>query len=316
MFKHARYFYAVIAAFLTVGLVMYTHQSHTATQPLGRHIIDAHGNPAPDLKELVKAVTGDSVDNKSVQELVDFTQHDWLRKPGTERWQMQEIAALNNKDAVMVCFKKLELLNTIAPTKKVYDYCIVFGSAATSMRKRIAYAFALYKQGIICKRFVFLGGQRPLDPTQESKEILCDRTNNELPVRDSWQEPQEMPTNETELIKFLLDQTEIPASINPDDFVFVHAPMKTNPNGTPARPTTGDTMHHWLATNPAPGSCLFVSSQPYVGYQDSVARTFMPDTFTIETVGAQSVDTNDSISVLLDTVARWLYQENLRLKQH
>lgn len=312
MFKHTRYGYAVLAALLTVGLIMYTQQSNTApTKALGRHLVDAQGKPTPEFVTLVKSISGLEVHDYSLQQLVDYTQQEWLRKPGTERWQMQEIAALNNKEAVMQSLQKLELFKTIAPTKKQYAYCIVFGSAAKSMRKRIAFAFALHKQGIHCTHYIFLGGKRPLDPKQESKEVLLDRNNKELPVRASWQEPQELPTNETELIKFLINQAEIPAGLNANDFVFVDAPMKTNPNGTTARPTTGDTLHHWLATNPTPGNCLFISSQPYVGYQDSVARTYIPAEFSIETVGTAVEE--ESISVLLDTIARWLYQENIRL---
>ena len=83
-------------------------------------------------------------------------------------------------------------------------------------------------------------------------------------------------------------------------------------DGTISRANTEDTLRHWLTTDPIPGTCLAVSSQPFVGYQHSVARTVLPVNFEIETVGDISAE-DEPLAVYLDTVARWLYQEKKRL---
>jgi hypothetical protein len=78
------------------------------------------------------------------------------------------------------------------------------------------------------------------------------------------------------------------------------------------RATTGDTIIDWLATSPAHGDCLFISNQPYVGYQDSVMRTYIPHSFgSLETCGPQASNTTRN-SDILDDLARFLYQEKIR----
>ena len=74
--------------------------------------------------------------------------------------------------------------------------------------------------------------------------------------------------------------------------------------------STADTFIDWLKQNPESGSCLVISNNPYIGYQDLVARTFLPSDFKIETVGSQG--SGEKVSVYLDNLARWLYQEKQR----
>ena len=74
------------------------------------------------------------------------------------------------------------------------------------------------------------------------------------------------------------------------------------------RPDTAGTLRAWLEENPEPGSSLFVSNQPYVGYQGAVVRGIISESFQPETVGAGSQNP-PNITVCLDTVAKWLYAE-------
>ncbi|NGX40087.1 MAG: hypothetical protein KR126chlam1_01427 [Chlamydiae bacterium] len=76
----------------------------------------------------------------------------------------------------------------------------------------------------------------------------------------------------------------------------------------------------WLDTNPTPGNCLVISSQPHIGYEEAVARLFLPETFSVEGVGAPApFDPFDrSISqtpypllVYLDNIARWYIYESM-----
>lgn len=81
------------------------------------------------------------------------------------------------------------------------------------------------------------------------------------------------------------------------------------------RPTTGDTVDSWLQSNLISGSCLVISNNPYVGYQDSVVRTLLPNDFKIETVG-NKCSLSVVIAVYLDNLVRWLYQEQKRLSEN
>jgi hypothetical protein len=57
--------------------------------------------------------------------------------------------------------------------------------------------------------------------------------------------------------------------------------------------------------NPEPGRSLIISSQPYIGYHDSVARSRLPPGFSIETVGLPALE-DLPIAVYLDNLARWI----------
>ena len=84
-------------------------------------------------------------------------------------------------------------------------------------------------------------------------------------------------------------------------------------NGILKRPTTPDTVLDWLKIKPHPGLCLAISNQPYVLYQDSVLKTVLPPSFTVETIGEKMDETSYNVSLLLDNLARFLYQEAKRL---
>ena len=96
------------------------------------------------------------------------------------------------------------------------------------------------------------------------------------------------------------------------------AATKEKSKPTKGKTDTKDTIVTWLKqTRPEPGDCLFLSQQPYVIYQDSIARTFMPDCFNIETVGPwiESYDPHAKTSIILDIFTRLLYQENQRRRK-
>jgi hypothetical protein len=93
-----------------------------------------------------------------------------------------------------------------------------------------------------------------------------------------------------------------------DNIVFINAPKK--PNGS--RPTTHDTVDAWIATNPKPGSCLSISSQPFVYYQEITMKNALekhPD-FGIEGVGFDYDDPDyfkNNIGAYLDNLARTIF---------
>ncbi len=79
------------------------------------------------------------------------------------------------------------------------------------------------------------------------------------------------------------------------------------------RPTTGDTIKLWLTELAPQGKILAISNQPYVGYQHAVLKSFVPKELLVETVGPKTAVVNSDIVV--DNLARWLYQENLLQKK-
>jgi len=319
MYNKIRYFFYLVVLialpfFITKGAGKPMIQKTQA--PLLAHtIIDAQGNPTPVLLNLFRLVPPQGLDlhqAPSLKEIVAATQADWLRGADAQRWHVQE-KITQNREAIIKNLHDIKLFEKIVPGKKIYSYCLILGSTASNVRKRLSYVLNLWQQGVRFEQLIFLGGDRPLDPEKETIGVLLDRTNLDLPIRSSWEQPLNLPTTETGAMQLVFSQAELPEGFENVAVTFINSPMKQRPDGTLTRPTTGDTIDLWLSTNPLPGSCLFISHQPYVGYQDSVVRTLMPKDFPVETVGNEGTETN--ISVLLDNIARWLYQENIRLQK-
>ncbi|HZW60965.1 MAG TPA: hypothetical protein VFF04_01955 [Candidatus Babeliales bacterium] len=245
----------------------------------------------------------------SFDSIVAETQKAWLRKPGTERWHLEEICT-NNRDVIMALFDQLGCIQKVEPSKQEYDYGIILGATVFRVRTRLTYLLDLWQQGIRFKTLVFLGGQRPLDAQVEPADLLINSAAHGYRyANDSWQFTGTVPSTEYEMMKIVFEQTKFPAGFLENvDIVFVNAPMQQQPDGSLRRPTTVDIINEWLNHTPKAGTCLFVSNQPYVGFQDSSVRTALPVHFNLETVG-EAAKSNELIAVHLDNVARWLYQE-------
>ncbi len=264
------------------------------------NLLTSDGKPSQPLLELLNLLAIEHDD--SLKNIVEITQKNWLRKPGAERWHMKDI--YQEKHAkIFPLLDKIGVLKEIKPSKQSYDYLLFYGASLGRMQKRLS---TLWKHGVTFKAFIFFTGDRPLDLKIE-------------PIKDLFYNKKH-PVTEYEAGRALFSQAQTPLQLlnaplyviteqhteipEKDELkiIFVDTPMKGS-----QRPTTADTVTLWLKSNPKPGSCLVTSSQPYVGYQDTIASLLIPKTFDIETVGSSSIEQN--IAVHLDNLARWLYVE-------
>ncbi len=264
-------------------------------------IIDNH--PTKSLKKLLQ-LSGITAEVQTLQDAVNETQKNWLRKPSQERWHIEEQFE-TQRGKFIPLFKQLGIMQEVRPTKKHYKYAVLLGATIYRTRTRLAYLIDIYNSGVTFDHIIILGGQRPLDPSIERTQDLVQITDSNLSLRKGWTQPDVLPTNENEMMQFIFDQTELPFDRN--IITFVDTPMQRTKDGSIRRPNTGDTFATWLTQKPSPGSCLVISNQPYVSYQDTVARTYLPLRFNVETVGESAPDSM-KISVTLDNIARWLYQ--------
>jgi hypothetical protein len=115
----------------------------------------------------------------------------------------------------------------------------------------------------------------------------------ERPLLDSEKEYLPGLQTESEMVRWVYEHSDLPKEIPP---LFIEVPMKGN-----RRPNTLDTIHAWLQTDPHPITCLALSNQPYVHYQQAVLDRLLP--FSVETVG-NAVIGNPSVALMLDTLAR------------
>lgn len=271
-------------------------------------IINQAGEPSNILLELCSLL--DIEHSGTLESIVAATQKAWLRPAGTERWEFADLYDAK-RDQIMPLLEGMNCINDIVPSQKSYDYALMLGATAHRVRTRLAYLVRLWEKGVRFKHIIFATGARNLDPIKESEKELLTSDVAGLPVRPEWSFSGNLPTTETEMMKLVYEQSVLPDSMREVPVVFVDTPMQATASGQLRRPNTGDTIIHWLATSPSPGRCLVVSNQPFTAYQDTVVKTFVPKGFTVETVGHEACE-NISIAVCLDSIARWLYQEQKR----
>jgi hypothetical protein len=240
------------------------------------------------LSELASAL-GISKDTDIVAE----TQKRWLRNPGQERWEMPELSP-DQRLFVLNWAENQGLFADWKPARENYDKALILGATTSRMQMRLDYLKQLWNQGIRFKEIVWLVGDRPLDKRVDGLTERC--------------------SNESEAAHILWQESDLPKEMRALPVVFVAVPMKSEGR----RPNTEDTIIAWLKMAPAPCTALFVSDQPFCGYQFAILKTVLPDAFLFDLVGPGDDPTAYPMAaaVTLDSIARWIYQENLGSSSH
>ncbi len=224
-------------------------------------------------------------------DIIAETQKQWLRKPGQERWEIAELSP-EQRLFVLNWAEKQGLFTSWKPAYENYDKALILGATTSRMQLRLDYLKELWLQGIRFNEIVWLTGDRPLDKRVDG---LTDRCNNE-----------------SEAARVLWKETDLPDAMRKLPVVFIAVPMKAVGSFL-KRPNTEDTIIAWLQTHPQSCSAIFVSDQPFCGYQFAVIKTCLPASLQFDLVG-RGVDSNShpaAAAITLDTIARWIYQESI-----
>jgi hypothetical protein len=229
----------------------------------------------------------------------------WLRNHDKERWQTTEIH-VGKRVLCMPLFKQLGMVDAVFPTAKNYEYVLFHGGPVDIVRLRLAYlVIQCLNNNLKFKHLIVLTGQRKLDSKIENIETLYTCSQSILPFKDNWHPSKRFPQTEAEMIQIVLEQSIIPANWNNITTTFVDAPA----SGA-SRPTTTNTIMHWVKEHkPKAGNTLAISNQPYIHYQHEVLTTTLPKSFRLETVGPAINEENIKLAIMLDTLARCLYQK-------
>lgn len=242
-------------------------------------LLDRKIDPAA-LEQLASAL-GISKD----QDLIEQTQKQWLRRPGNERWEMSEILA-EKRQFVLSWAREQGLFSDWQPSQTSYDKALILGATTSRMQMRLDFLKDLWAQGVRFKEIVWLTGMRPLDPRVDGLLGRCE--------------------NESEAAHVLWEEADLPEEMRHVKVLFVEVPMKGS-----ERPNTADTIIAWVKESPEPCTALFVSDQPFCGYQFAVINTYLPEPFLFDLVG-KGVDPSShpaAAAITLDSIARWIYQE-------
>jgi hypothetical protein len=257
--------------------------------------------PTPAFEKLLKDHSV-ACKSQTLTDVVRATQEQWMRPDAIERW---ELPSIDSDNTTVELFKELGLVDAIEPVNKEFDYAIIFGGTAQTMRKRLAYLLGLYCKGIQFKEIVFLVGDRKRDSVEESDEVLKNAENRYLVNKDKVGcHAQKLPSNETEIAQMIWNQA-ILFELSKIPVTFVHAPS-TISNGIIKRPTTVDTVQTWKQgyKSEQPSRILAISSQPHIARQALIIQSVFP-CCVIETAGPGTYQ--KSIPLFFDEIARYLF---------
>lgn len=251
----------------------------------------------------------------------------WKRANNQERWQMELATPLTSQQIQKIreIYTKLGLFEEVKPQKISYKGILFLGSTLKSVRPRLAFLNQLLdSKACTANKVYVLTGERVLSPeVGETKEALLNPKNGIIAFRPEWTPPQQLPNNETDMVKLVFTQSRHP-SLKEEDIIYVHSLKATGYS----RATTESTVYKWLELcKPEPGVYLAISSQPYVYYQQLVIQNALlkakRSDIQVHTVGPaasykdSSPITEQYTAELLDNLARIFYGlvESTKLQQ-
>jgi len=224
-------------------------------------------------------------------DFISETQKQWLRKPFQERWEMVELPS-QERDFVLKWAKEQGMFAPWRPSCTSYDKALILGATAPRMQTRLEYLKKLWNEGIRFSEIVWLTGERALVKSVDG--LLTDRCNNE-----------------SEAACVIWKEADLPKGMRALPVIFISVPMEN----ALQRPTTQSTLIAWLKAYPTPCTALFVSDQPFCGYQFATVKSILPYTFSFDLVGeGENPNAYPNLpvaAIVLDAIARWIYQESV-----
>ena len=204
----------------------------------------------------------------------------WIQS-GKERWDFDQRFEKRSEE-LLPLFQQAGLLDEVLPDKEAYDAILIHGATWTALQKRLLFAYELLEKGVQCRTLVFLGGYRALKDEEKTLDPSL--------------------ATEMDMIHWLYLCTPRPEEMTGIEVEFIEGPAVW-PN---QRATTKDAGMAWLASCPKARSCLAISNQPYVEYQQAVLRSLLPEDYELETAGP-GVSFTPSVALLLDTLGKiWI----------
>lgn len=224
-------------------------------------------------------------------DLIEETQKHWIRKC-QERWEMEELSP-DQKELVLSWAMKQGLFSSWKPLCKAYDEAIILGGNTEVMKKRLNYLKDCWNEGIRFEKITWLTGDRPLN---KNVDDFLGRARNE-----------------SEAVRIIQHEIPLPKELSLLPVVFIALPMKEEDSSL-KRPNTEDTIIEWLKIKQKSRKVLFISNQPFCGYQFAVINTNLPQDIQFDVCGPGIDPKNypNIAAITLDSIARWIYQDHLQ----
>ncbi|MEM8629510.1 MAG: hypothetical protein AAGF04_05545 [Chlamydiota bacterium] len=227
--------------------------------------------------------------NNPTRPLVESLESDWLRDPKLERFDILPLPE-ETRAIILNWAKNNGCYYAIEPQREYYDTVLIFGARSSVMAMRLRFLEKLFLQGLRTKKLVWLTGKRPLRETEKRTTPGC--------------------TTEEQAARYLWDTHLFSEELRSIPIKFIVADMQWE-NDSWKRPSTRDTVNAWK-NQTDPGSCLFISNQPFCAYQEATVANLLEE-YSFEVVGPKfhSHYYQAPGAVILDTLARLLHERSL-----
>ena len=250
-----------------------------------------NNGPTPLLRDIFAITETAGVEN--LETAVKQSNFRWIRPKGFERWDVYSLFDNSVRSALTKKIKRSAIAKEKMPLKKHYDAVVVYGATTSRVKGRIGFLIRLHKMGITWDKIYLLGSTRDLKIGNESDQEMAKVLEKKGIV----------PTEMT-MMNDTWQQTPMPESLKAIAVVSIQSGERSD--GT--RATTEDTLVDMIKdTNNVEGkNFLFISNNPYICYQDAVAKRVLEKYgVVIETIGEAMVF-NETMENVVDTVARCL----------
>ena len=217
----------------------------------------------------------------------------WIRPKGLERWDVYSLFGNAKRSALTKKIKHSAIAKEKMPLKKYYDAVVVYGATTSRVKARIGFLVHLYNKGITWDKIYLLGSTRDLKIGNESDQEMA-----------KVLEKKGIAATEMTMMDHLWQQTKMPEQLRAISVVSIQS--GECPDGT--RANTEDTLVDMLkdSGDVKEKSFLFISNNPYICYQDAVAKRVLGEYgVVVETVG-EAMTPDEKMENVLDTVARCL----------
>ena len=255
-----------------------------------------NNGPTQLLKDIFAIMGIEGVENlETAARQADFR---WSRPKNLEYWDFYTLSEGDQRKALVKKIKESALVKAKIPSKKHYYAVVVLGATAGTVKARIAFLLGLYdKAGISFDKIYLLGSTRDLKVGNKSDKEMVKTL-----------EKKGLATTEIEMMNEIWQQTQMPDALKQIPVVQVQAGERSDG----MRASTEDTIMEMVkdGQNLKGKSFLFVSDNPYICFQDAIAKkTLTPYGIEVETVG-EGVNNqkmlDEKIENVLHSVARCL----------
>jgi hypothetical protein len=282
------------------------HGTTFAEKPYGG-VVDKHGKPTHDLLQLLTA-TNITTDG-TLSDIIVKTR-DWLTPKNSSNKMNPKIAQ---------ALGKIGTVNAVLPQHKKYDHIFIMCDGFENILLNLSFAWVLISQKELASTdIIFLPTTRQANPLKENSAALkklIDQYRSVLPLKKGYPW-KKFPRTETEFVQLLIAQLDIPKKLK---LKLASATLPVASNSGLAN-LAHKIAYAFLTRFGSPGHCLFITGNPFIGYQDAMLhrttvqmKRLLKDSDHFEVAGP-AADSHTPARVYLDTIARWVYEEMVRIR--